>query len=73
VFATGRIRPDGAGFHIRRTIKRGFDTIFTGFYEHLSGRITDGYCTNIDLLLFFGNYYFFSVWHIMPPFMQIRI
>jgi hypothetical protein len=55
VFATGRIRSDGAGFHICRTIKRGFDTIFAGLYEHLSGRIANSYCIYIDLLLIFGD------------------
>jgi hypothetical protein len=64
VLAAGRISPDGTGLHIRRAIKSGFDTVFAGFDKHLRGCITDGYRTDVDLLIF-GDYLFFS--HLLPP------
>jgi hypothetical protein len=70
VLAAGRISPDGAGLHIRRAVKRGFDTVFAGLDKHLRGCITDGYRFDVDLL-FFGDVYFFS--HLLPPFGLIEI
>jgi hypothetical protein len=59
VLAAGRIGPDGAGLHICRAVKSGFDTVLAGLDEHLSGSITNGYVTDIDLFIF-GNYFIFS-------------
>jgi len=71
VLAAGRIGPDGAGLHIGRAVKRGFDTVFTGLDEHLGGSITDGYGIDINLL-FFGDY-FFLFQHIISPFVELAI
>jgi hypothetical protein len=70
VFTASRICPDGTGFHVRRAIKSGFDTVFAGLDKHLRSCITDGYRFDVDLL-FFGDVYFFS--HLLPPFGLIEI
>jgi hypothetical protein len=68
VLAAGRIGPDGAGPHIGRPVKSGFDTVSTGLFKHLGGCIAAGYSTNINLL-FSGDNFFFR--HLLPPFVEL--
>ena len=72
VLTTSGVRPDGAGFHIGRTIKRGFDAIFASLCDHLGRGLADGEILGIELLFFRRNFFCF-VSHLMPPFLEQAI
>jgi hypothetical protein len=76
VLAAGRIGPDGAGFHVLRPIKGELDAVIAGLYNHPRSGFAGGEIPGIQLLIF-GNYllggYFFFVWHIIPPFVELEI
>jgi hypothetical protein len=60
VFAAGRIRPDGAGFHAGGPIKCRFNTVLASFDDHLGGGITG--CEVFGFNLFFlGNDFFWEL------------
>jgi hypothetical protein len=74
MLAAGRICPDGAGFHVLRPIKRELDSVIAGLNKHSRSGFTGGEFPGIKQLLF-RNYflggYFFFVWHIIPPFVEL--
>jgi hypothetical protein len=76
MLAAGRIRSDGAGFHVLCPIKGKLDTVIAGLGKHHRGGLTGGELPRIKQLLF-RNYflggYFFFVWHIIPPFLELAI
>ena len=53
VFAAGRIRSNGAGFHVRRPAEGSFHSIRRCYLQHLNGRLTGANFPKINLLLNF--------------------
>jgi hypothetical protein len=61
VLATGRVLPNGAGFHVRRPVKSSLYSVFRCLAQHLLGGFADGYLRDRQLffLLLFYLFYFF--------------
>jgi len=52
VLAAGRIRSDGAGFHVGCPIKGKLDTVFAGLCKHSGGGLTGGEFSGVELFQF---------------------